>query len=145
VCSTPAHRHTHGQHRVNLLMQLQCPSPQQVVQFVGSDAAAAAAAGVPAPGDGFVCVQCVARAPWGTCLPVAVVGVEMEAQASGAGSMAAAPQMLAAVTVSEWITTLCGQASRGQAGRGAGVAADPCLTTLHLPCTDPCMYLNKHS
>jgi hypothetical protein len=64
----------HTQHRVSLLLQYLSPSDGHV-SFVSSDAAHQLPH-TPSNSRDQV-IQCVARGPWGTCLPVAVVDVKM--------------------------------------------------------------------
>jgi hypothetical protein len=62
-------------HRTTLLLRMSHPA--SALAFLGSDQSSSAPPDPPSSIDGApVSVQCVARGCWGTCLPVAVVGVE---------------------------------------------------------------------
>jgi hypothetical protein len=91
-------------HRVSLLLQCQHPSSSSSsssIVFIGSDASSAPPE---QPGgsddDAPVTVQCVARGCWGTCLPVAVAGVEEEEAQENAGPVQEIRDT--SLTVSDW-------------------------------------------
>jgi hypothetical protein len=86
-------------HRVSLLLE-----SNQALLFVGSDQSSSAPPDQPSSSDGGapVSVQCVARGCWGTCLPVAVAGVEVQEVAGMEGKEG----FLLALTVSA-VWNLC--------------------------------------
>jgi hypothetical protein len=75
-------------HRVSLLLEISNQSWSSIA-FVGSDQSSSAPPEQPGGTDGSpVSVQCVARGCWGTCLPVAVAGVEGTEDGANAGPLA---------------------------------------------------------
>jgi hypothetical protein len=89
-------------HRVSILLRR--PQSAPPLTFVGSDASSAPPEQPGGSDDdgGPVTVQCVARGCWGTCLPVAVAGVEEEQAIGGGGEN---ENSLIALTVSVQLWT----------------------------------------
>jgi hypothetical protein len=83
AAGTSAAGNTGSIHRANLLLKM--PQQTRSLAFCGSDQVSAPPDQPSSSDGGPVSVQCVARGCWGTCLPVAVAGWEMQEADQEAG------------------------------------------------------------